>query len=209
MTTPATIAAQKRYADEDLMDELRRLQGATVNRVTTSLDRPVTLASALAMKAYFGRCPLKPAAAPYHPDRPARLTRAFGDPQHTEEAIVRSGEPVRQPGPRTPVREPGYFEHNGRLFKVVRSVYGAHPGALYAKVLDPATGDWNRVVGMVSKLAEEERLSPGRDTEIGRLLATDPGSKLYGRCWICGRTLTDEESLRLGRGPGPHKGYDC
>lgn len=84
----------------------------------------------------------------------------------------------------------GVYFLNGRVFKVKVAVHGS--GRLYAQELDPETGRWSRASGMVNALTEENRMTPEQAAEFGRL---------YGVCALCGRTLTDEESIARGIGP--------
>ncbi|UAJ15479.1 hypothetical protein SEA_PUPPERS_48 [Gordonia phage Puppers] len=77
------------------------------------------------------------------------------------------------------------------VYKVQRAVHGS--GRLYAKVLDPETGDWIISRGAVRDLRQEgQRLTLEVAKDLGHL---------YGRCIACGRTLTDEASIRAGIGP--------
>jgi hypothetical protein len=102
----------------------------------------------------------------------------------------------------------GYFHHDGRIYKVATSQYGASKGHLFARKLDEQTGEWIPAKGMTSYLSEAERITAEKAKEIGRRLSQDPSLALYGKCWICGRVLTDENSIAEGKGPGPHQGMD-
>lgn len=121
---------------------------------------------------------------------------------------------TRNPAParRVPFAErpkaDGYFHHEGRIYKVATSQYGSSKGHLFARKLDEQTGEWIPAKGMTSYLSEAERITAEKAMEIGRKLSQDPSLALYGKCWICGRVLTDEESIRNGKGPGPHQGMD-
>jgi hypothetical protein len=87
-----------------------------------------------------------------------------------------------------------YVDRSDVIYKVQRS----QTGNLYAKVLDTDTGEFVYTSGAVSKLrrlvasGSAERLSLERAKGLGRL---------YGRCMVCGRTLTDETSIANGIGP--------
>lgn len=78
------------------------------------------------------------------------------------------------------------------IYKVQRAVHGS--GHLYAKVLDPETGEWIIARGAVTELraGKGTALTLDRAKELGHL---------YGRCISCGRTLTNESSIEAGIGP--------
>jgi hypothetical protein len=192
-----TITHDRPMADDTLMHDVRVLYAERNHRLRQDLNIRLTEVSALNMRAYLRGRPFKglpgngvPVQHVPHPDGGTHCQPA------------RPAAPARQP-----VRDIGYFEHDGRLYKVVKSVYGANPGRMYAKVLSTEAGDWVMAKGMLGQLSETERIDPSAGSALGRLLASDPGSALYGHCWICKRPLTDENSLREGKGPGPHVGY--
>jgi hypothetical protein len=103
----------------------------------------------------------------------------------------------------------GYYLHDGRMYKVATSQYGASQGHLFARKLNEQTGDWERAQGMTSYLRKSEKITLEQAIEFGRQLEITPQMALYGKCWICKRVLTDEESIANRVGPGPHKGIDC
>ena len=111
--------------------------------------------------------------------------------------------PVRAPE-ADKVQDVGYFLHDGTLYKVVRAIYGS--GNLYAKRLDLQAGEFVIVKGMMAYLRESERITEEQAIEFGRSLEVTPEMKIYGKCLICGRPLTDEDSIRNKVGPGPHRG---
>lgn len=77
------------------------------------------------------------------------------------------------------------------IYKVQRAVNGS--GRLYAKVLDPETGDWIISRGAITEIRRAgKRLTLEAAKDLGHL---------YGRCIACGRTLTDESSIAAGIGP--------
>lgn len=95
----------------------------------------------------------------------------------------------------------GFYKHNARIFKVQKAVHGS--GRLYAKVLEVEEtgevdgkteykGTWEYAKGAVFQLRPEEKLTQEQAAEFG---------KLYGVCCLCGRTLTNEESIAAGIGP--------
>lgn len=94
----------------------------------------------------------------------------------------------------------GMHKWEGIIYKVQRAVHGS--GNLYAKQLvqeeweeDHAGGtEWKFVYapGAIRNLSEETRLSIEEAKEFGAL---------YGTCIVCGRTLTNEDSIEAGIGP--------
>jgi hypothetical protein len=72
---------------------------------------------------------------------------------------------------------------------------------MYAKKLNLETGDWERARGAVRLATDENKLTPDRAMEIAKECQSHTEWALYGHCFICGRTLTDEESISLGIGP--------
>lgn len=77
------------------------------------------------------------------------------------------------------------------IAKVVRAVHGS--GHQYAKQLNPETGTFEYVAGLLSEVRQSGvPLTLERAKELGHL---------YGRCIRCGRTLTDEGSIAAGIGP--------
>lgn len=109
-------------------------------------------------------------------------------------------EPSAQPTPPKDVTE-GFWKLGDDVYKVQRAVHGS--GYLYAKKLvisvsgDPGDPDtsagWDYTPGMMPKLAAgAHELTKDEAAEFG---------KLYGVCCICGRTLTNEESIAAGIGP--------
>jgi hypothetical protein len=107
---------------------------------------------------------------------------------------------ARQHAPQAPrrdvVTEAGFYEHDGAVYKVQVAVHGS--GRLYAKRLDTATGRFEYVAGALRALSADERMSLDQAAALGRL---------YGRCVVCGRTLTDEDSIEAGIGPICAKGF--
>lgn len=92
----------------------------------------------------------------------------------------------------TPVPE-GMHQTGGMIFKVQRS---PDTGNLYAKklVLDEYTGTWRfeYARGMMTHLSADTLMTLEQAKQFGAL---------YGTCCVCGRTLTNEESIDAGIGP--------
>lgn len=100
--------------------------------------------------------------------------------------------PVRT-APVVEVSEGVYFKDLGdtqAIVKVQRAVHGS--GNLYAKQLNLTTGQFEYVAGLIRKLEGFELLTYAKALEFGQL---------YGRCMVCGRTLTNESSIEAGIGP--------
>lgn len=103
------------------------------------------------------------------------------------------GRPKASPTPM--VTEDGmYRTADGVIWKVQEAVHGS--GRLYAKQLVFEEGDTKGrfvyIQGGIYKLRAEERMSMEEAAEFG---------KLYGFCCVCGRTLTNEDSIEAGIGP--------
>jgi hypothetical protein len=89
--------------------------------------------------------------------------------------------------------EDGMYRFDGRIFKVQHAVHGS--GRQYAKELVQFDDDsWGFEIarGMVYKLRPEHKMTLEEAKEFGAL---------YGTCCVCGRTLTNEESIEAGIGP--------
>ncbi|HOY81244.1 MAG TPA: DUF6011 domain-containing protein [Rhodoglobus sp.] len=85
----------------------------------------------------------------------------------------------------------GFWVLGTEVYKVQRAVHGS--GHLYAKHLNEY-GIFDYAAGAIGMLRSRgaEKLTLERARELG---------KLYGRCMICGATLTDETSIANGIGP--------
>lgn len=86
-----------------------------------------------------------------------------------------------------------YRDGDGNIFKVQRS----QAGRLYAKALvrdESKKSGWafEYAAGAVRRLSPAMRMTVEQAREFG--VAT-------GTCCVCGRTLTDEESIEAGIGP--------
>lgn len=87
----------------------------------------------------------------------------------------------------------GMHKFGGVIFKVQVAVHGS--GRKYAKALqEDGNGGWafEFVSGAINNLSQETLLSLEEAKEFGAL---------YGTCCVCGRTLTNEESIAAGIGP--------
>lgn len=87
----------------------------------------------------------------------------------------------------------GMHKVNDQVYKVQRAVHGS--GALYAKQLTVlSTGEYqfDYTPGAIRLLSQDTRMSMEDAAAFGHL---------YGRCIVCSRTLTDEDSIARGIGP--------
>lgn len=99
-------------------------------------------------------------------------------------------QPVRDEVPkerRVQVDE-GMYLKDDKVYKVQRAVHGS--GHLYAKVLNGHSFTYES--GALSTLRPEHKMTLAQAKEYGAL---------YGTCCVCGRTLTNEVSIRDGIGP--------
>jgi hypothetical protein len=83
--------------------------------------------------------------------------------------------------------------HEMKIYKVQHAVHGS--GRQYAKVLVKYDDDsWGFEIarGVIFKLRPEHKMSLEDAKKFGAL---------YGTCCVCGRTLTNEESIEAGIGP--------
>lgn len=102
-----------------------------------------------------------------------------------------ASKPKEQSAPVTPVTE-GMYRKDGVIYKVQRAVHSS--GNLYAKQLIQHGDDWRfeYAPGVIKKLTAEDKMSLDEAKAWGAL---------YGTCCVCGRTLTDEDSIQAGIGP--------
>lgn len=114
--------------------------------------------------------------------------RATNADERAEEDRQAAAVPVR----RAPAEE-GMYKKDGVIYKVQVAHHGS--GKPYAKLLrqDPS-GKWMFIYapGMVRELGPEHKLTLEQAKEFGAL---------YGTCCVCGRVLTNEESIAVGIGP--------
>jgi hypothetical protein len=203
-----------------LIEEVRELARTRDHRIQArqlAALETQTVISVLAMRTYLEDRPVRqdagapaddPGVGPFGilvsgEELDARLNAEAREKDLAHQRYVREQRPGRVPEADRPQAE-GYFLHDGTLYKVVRAIYGS--GNLYAKRLDLNAGAFTIAKGMVSYLRESERINEAQAIEFGRSLDVDPEMGIYGKCLLCGRPLTDEESIRNKVGPGPHKG---
>ena len=86
--------------------------------------------------------------------------------------------------------EDGIYVLSGEYIKVIHAVHGS--GRQYAKRFSKITETWEYAPGTLGYLVSADRLTEEQAREFGNL---------DGRCVVCGRTLTDEESIEYGIGP--------
>lgn len=100
--------------------------------------------------------------------------------------MVAADRPSRGPAPE------GWYRRDGDIFKVQKAVHGS--GQLYAKRLTVVDGKgvWEYAKGMVWQLSVDDALTVEEAEAFG---------KLYGVCGVCGKVLTDEQSIARGIGP--------
>jgi hypothetical protein len=94
--------------------------------------------------------------------------------------------------------EDGFYVRDGVVYKVIVAVHGS--GRKYAKMLDH-NGEWQMAQGAIGNLRPEHKMTLAQALETAHRHATNVESRLYGRCFICGRTLTREESIDRMMGP--------
>lgn len=95
--------------------------------------------------------------------------------------------------------EDGFYFNGGSVYKVIVAVHGS--GRKYAKRLEEETGSWEMAPGAVRTLRPEMKLTLEDALKVAKVVATNPQSQLYGRCFKCGRVLTDEDSIERFMGP--------
>lgn len=99
-------------------------------------------------------------------------------------------------GPKPdPITEDGMYLHpDGSIYKVQVAVHGS--GRLYAKRLvvdeDADEGKFVYAPGAIKKLSPTMKMTLEQAQGFG---------SLYGLCCVCGRTLTNEQSIDEGIGP--------
>lgn len=95
-----------------------------------------------------------------------------------------TAEPTRTVEPLTE----GMYKVGDTVYKVQVAVHGS--GHLYAKRLEG--GRFEYAPGMMKRLRPEDKMT---------LEEAKAWGVLYGTCCVCGRTLTDEDSIAAGIGP--------
>jgi hypothetical protein len=96
---------------------------------------------------------------------------------------------LQTPERAEPTIKEGVYYFKGLYVKVVRAIHGSRK--LYGKVFDPESKIWKYSPGILVSLQSCHKLSLDEARKFG---------ELYGRCVICGRTLTDDESIEAGMG---------
>lgn len=115
----------------------------------------------------------------------------------TAHVEVQSGAAVARFDPEA--LDDGFYVRDEEVYKVIVAVHGS--GRKYAKRLDTATGRWEMAPGAVRKLRPEMKMTLDQALTVARKVASDVDGRLYGRCFVCGRTLTDEDSIDRMMGP--------
>jgi hypothetical protein len=104
---------------------------------------------------------------------------------------IEQAKPASEPPPE------GMHRFDGMIYKVQRAVHGS--GNLYAKRLvlgqdefGDTSASFEYAPGAIKSLSESTRMTLDEAKEFGAL---------YGTCCVCGRTLTNEDSIAAGIGP--------
>lgn len=173
-------------ADSELMIEIRLLAAERDHHLSPDMtgSQRLTLASAQSVRAHLRGRPVRSGAR----QAPAAEAAANGRP----------AAPAARPPDRDPVTEDGIYLHDGGLYKSLVNVSSGHR---FAKKLDPRSGRWDYARGAMGYLRAGEKITREQAAEEGRRISRDPDLALYGRCWHCGRPLSNEESISLGIGP--------
>lgn len=122
------------------------------------------------------------------------LWRAGAFDKSAASAVIDALKAAPKMAPQRAAEPPeGMHQFGGVVFKVQRAVHGS--GNLYAKALDQsADGEWlfEYAPGAIKNLSEGTLMTLDQAKEFGTT---------YGTCVSCGRTLTNEESIKAGIGP--------
>ena len=105
----------------------------------------------------------------------------------------------RRPKAAAPAKaevQDGFYTDGQRVWKVQVAVHGS--GNQYAKVLNTESGSFVYVSGAIGTI--RKGMADGTVQPLTLEIAKSLGH-LYGRCMVCGRTLTDEGSIAAGIGP--------
>lgn len=120
----------------------------------------------------------------------------------SDDNSIKAAEPLKAPAFDTETLEDGFYALHDpasgapaafTVYKVVVAVHGS--GRKYAKRLDTATGEWERAPGSIRKLRPEMRMTLREALVVAKIVATNVEGRLYGRCFVCGRLLTKEDSI--------------
>lgn len=87
--------------------------------------------------------------------------------------------------------EEGFYMVEGAVYRVVRSKSSGNPYAKRLKI-HAGSGAWEYVPGGMARLVNAEKLT----VDVAKKMGAH-----YGVCVVCGRTLTNPESVDAGIGP--------
>lgn len=124
--------------------------------------------------------------------KPYALVLKDGNWEYTPGVVklLKAGDKVEeQPVTRAQAVTVGFYLYGAGVAEVVRNQAGTR---LYAKILDVHTGRWNYAAGVVNRLKPEDRLTLEQAAALG---------KKWHRCMVCGRELTNDDSIDRGIGP--------
>lgn len=95
--------------------------------------------------------------------------------------------------PTTPTNAPlGVYKHGGEIYRVVKARQSENRYAQKLITIEGRAPRWDIAYGFVRTLKVEELISPEVAAQMGRA---------FGYCVICGRFLSDPESIAKGIGP--------
>lgn len=123
--------------------------------------------------------------------KPYALVLVDGNWEYTPGVVklLKAADRIEDSKPVAPKLSEGFYAYGAGCAEVVRTKDGQR---LYAKVLDVHTGRWNYVAGAMAHLKAEDRLTLSQAAALG---------KKWHRCMVCGRELTNEDSIDRGIGP--------
>lgn len=128
-----------------------------------------------------------------------RLKKLPRRPRETATETTEDGQKDAPPqfDPQTLVE--GFYVHESHPYKVIVAKNGS--GRKYAKRLSLETGKWEYDRGGIGKLRPEEQMTLEQALEIAKMASGDVNAVLYGHCFICGLSLTDDDSIARMIGP--------
>jgi hypothetical protein len=140
----------------------------------------------------------EPTEAKRHPGAPAKETHSVVS--ETDDNTTRWVTKPKAPAFDTETLEDGFYAlpipsapGDFHVFKVIVAVHGS--GRKYAKKLNTETGEWEHTPGRIRDLRPEMRMNLQQALAVAKSVATNVEGRLYGRCFVCGRTLTREDSI--------------
>lgn len=168
--------------------------------MTTTITRPATAKQAWFVRKLIAERTASLAALPGAADNlladfcadKALDTRQASTLINALMSLPTNSTPIRAKQLARPVVDPGYYvTADGVVYVVVENRAGT---ATYAKrmVVTDGRGSWEYAPGGTAALAGLAPLSVERAAELGHQ---------HGVCMICGRGLTDPDSVRRGIGP--------